>query len=178
MKRGRRTRLTPQLQRKICRLLERGHTVGTVCAALGLPDRSFHRYCARNAAFLAETQRARAKGRVRIVDSILDDRDWRGKAWYLERTAPAEFGRVAERELPLPEGQRQIGVTFVLNMPDGSQRQTSFEEAQKMFGTFPIKDTCEPAADERKSPPGPDSDSPTPNLDELGNNVDGDDSPC
>jgi len=64
----------------------------------GLRNRSFHRYCARNATFLAETHRARAKGRVRIVDSILNDRDWRGKVWYLERTAPAEFGRVAERE--------------------------------------------------------------------------------
>src|SRR5262245_47792237 len=113
-RRGRRSRLTPQLQRKVCKLLERGHTVGTVCAALGLPDRSFHRYCERNATFLAATQRARAQGRVRIVDSILDDRDWRGKAWYLERTAPAEFGRCAERELPLPEGKKHIGVTFVL----------------------------------------------------------------
>jgi hypothetical protein len=119
MKRGRRTRLTPQLQRKICKLLERGHTVGTACGALGLPDRSFHRYCARNATFLAETQRARAKGRVRIVDSILNDRDWRGKAWYLERTAPDEFGRVAERELPAVQGPKPINVAFVL--PSGEQ---------------------------------------------------------
>jgi hypothetical protein len=120
MKRGRRSRLTPQLRRKVCKLLERGHTVGTVCGALGLPDRTFHDYCAKHPAFLAETQRARAQGRVRIVDSILDDRDWRGKAWYLERTAPAEFGRVAERELPAAESsEKRINVAFVL--PSGEQ---------------------------------------------------------
>ena len=87
-----------------------------VCGTLGLPDRTFHRYCARNATFLAGTQRARAQGRVRLVDSILDDRDWRGKAWYLERTAPDEFGRVAERELPAAQGAKAkpINVAFVL----------------------------------------------------------------
>jgi transposase len=128
-RRGRRTRLTPQLQRKICKLLERGHAVGTVCASLGLPDRTFHDYCARDSAFLAATQRARAQGRVRIVDSILDDRDWRGKAWYLERTAPAEFGRCAERELPPAESsEKRINVAFVL--PSGEQ--ISWAQARAM----------------------------------------------
>jgi hypothetical protein len=138
-RRGRRSRLTPQLQRKVCKLLERGHTVGTGCDALGLPDRTFHDYCAKHPAFLAETQRARAQGRVRIVDSILDDRDWRGKAWYLERTAPAEFGRCAERDLPSPpeaEREKRIDVAFILNMPDGSQRQINWEQA-KAIGQLP-----------------------------------------
>jgi hypothetical protein len=164
--RGRRTRLTPQLKRKICKLLQRGHTVGTTCGAVGISERSYFDYCAKDAAFLAGTQRARAQGRVRIVDSILDDRDWRGKAWYLERTAPAEFGRCAERELSSPEGDKRIGVTFVLNLPDGTRRETTFHEAQKMFATFPIEKSCEPPAVEGKSFPGPDSDGDA-NPDEL-----------
>jgi hypothetical protein len=176
-RRGRRTRLTPQLQRKICKLLERGHTVGTTCGAVGLSPRSFHDYCVKDSSFLAETQRARAQGRVRIVNSILDDQDWRGKAWYLERTAPDEFGRCAEREVPLPEREKQIGVTFILNMPDGSQRKTTFHEAQKMFATFPIEDSCEPPAEDGKSFPGPEPESDA-NRDELENDVDGDGSPC
>jgi hypothetical protein len=133
---GRRSNLTPQLRRKICKLFERGHTVGTVCAALGISDRSFHDYCERDAAFLAETQRARAQGRVRIVDSILNDRDWRGKAWYLERTAPDEFGRVAERELPVVQDEKRINVAFILTEPDGRQRQISWERA-KAIGQLP-----------------------------------------
>ena len=100
-------------------MLKRGHMVKTVCAAVGISDRSFLDYCERDGAFLAATQRARAKGRVRLVDSILDDRDWRGKAWYLERTAPDEFGRVAERDLPEAQGAKPINVAFVL--PSGEQ---------------------------------------------------------
>ena len=44
-------------------------------------------------------------------------------------------------------------------MPDGTQRQTSFKEARKMFAAFPIKDTCEPPAEEAKSFPNLDSES-------------------
>jgi hypothetical protein len=97
---------------------------------------------AKGTAHFSQQLNARANGRVRLVDSILDDRDWRGKAWYLERTAPAEFGRVDVRELPAPETperEKHIDVAFILNMPDGTQRQTSFQEAQKMFANFPVK---------------------------------------
>jgi len=99
-RRGRKSNLTSQLQRIICKLLERGHTISTTCAAAGISERSYHDYCERDAAFLAATQRARAKGRARIVESILDSPDWRAKAWYLERTEPAQFARSAERPLP------------------------------------------------------------------------------
>jgi hypothetical protein len=132
------------IARKIVAMLERGHMVKTVCAALGISDRSFHDYCERDGAFLAATQRARAQGRVRIVDSILDDRDWRGKAWYLERTAPAEFGRVAERDLPSPpeaEREKRIDVAFILNMPDGGQRQINWEQARALAQLPPANQT-------------------------------------
>src|SRR5262245_8031976 len=129
MKRGRKTNLTAPLQRKIFRLLERGHTVGTVCGAVGISERSYFAYCAKDAAFLAETQRARAQGRVRIVDSILDDRDWRGKAWYLERTAPDEFARVEARPLPQPEQKKTITVAFVCD--------TKGKSLQEIAAAFP-----------------------------------------
>jgi hypothetical protein len=99
----------------------------------------------RNAAFLAETQRARAQGRVRIVDSILDDRDWRGKAWYLERTAPGEFGRCAERELPVVQDEKRINVAFILTEPDGRQRQISWERAKAIGQLPPVNQTGEHA---------------------------------
>ena len=115
MKRGRKTNLDAQTRRKIFRLLERGHTVGTTCGACGISERSYFDYCSKDAAFLAETQRARAQGRVRIVDSILEDSDWRGRAWYLERTAANEFGRVDVRPLPQPEPEKKITVAFVID---------------------------------------------------------------
>src|SRR5262245_25811700 len=51
-----------------------------------------------------------------------------------------------------PEHERQgPTVAFIVSLPDGTQRQTSFEEAQKRFATFPIEDTSEPPAEEGKS---------------------------
>jgi hypothetical protein len=98
-KRGRRTLLTPALKKRICAMLERGHTVKTTVAALGVSPRSYHDYCERDAAFLAATQRARASGRARIAELILDSNDWRSKAWYLERTDPEQYARTGERQI-------------------------------------------------------------------------------
>lgn len=98
-KRGRRTLLTPALKKRICTMLERGHTVKTTVAALGVSPRCYHDHCEQDAAFLAATQCARACGRVRIAESILDSDDWRAKAWYLERTDPEQYARTAERQI-------------------------------------------------------------------------------
>ena len=44
------------------------------------------------------------------------NKDWRGRAWYLERTFPTEFGRCAERPLPTVEAvPTQSSIAFVLN---------------------------------------------------------------
>jgi hypothetical protein len=42
-------------------------------------------------------QLSRARVRLTLVDEIITDRDWRAKAWYLERTWPEAFGPVAHR---------------------------------------------------------------------------------
>ena len=98
-KRGRRTLLTPALQKRICAMLERGHTVKTTVAALGVSPRCYHDHCEQDAAFFAATQRARACGRARIAESILDSNDWRAKAWYLERTDPEQYARPEDRKI-------------------------------------------------------------------------------
>jgi hypothetical protein len=88
----------------------------TTCGAVGISEGSYLDYCAKDGAFFAATQRARAVGRVRIVQSILDDRDWKGKAWFLERTAPREFGRTVERPLPPePNEGKKVSIQIVLN---------------------------------------------------------------
>jgi hypothetical protein len=52
---------------------------------------------------------------MRLVESILEDKDWRGKAWYLERTDPAQFGRSQDRPLPVEkdDNDKQISVAIV-----------------------------------------------------------------
>jgi len=168
MKRGgRKTLLNAQLQKRICALLRQGHSIRTVCAAVAIGERTYFQWCERNPQFAQATTCAIGRSKVVLVDKLRLSDDWRAAAFLLERRWPDEFGRVAERELPSPESQKQIGVTFVLSMPDGSQRQTSFHEAQKMFATFPIENTCEPPAEEGKSFPGHDSDGDA-SLDEPG----------
>jgi hypothetical protein len=54
-------------------------------------ERAYHEWCQKDTSFAAQSLRARATGRMRIVDSILADKDWRARAWYLERCYPAEF---------------------------------------------------------------------------------------
>jgi hypothetical protein len=100
--RGRKTLLIAAERTAIVKLLEKGHTIKTVMAARGFSERSFHTWCEEDESFLAATQRARAIGRMRLVDDILAEKDWRAKAWYLERTDPEQFGRVAERQIPTP----------------------------------------------------------------------------
>src|SRR5438552_13281441 len=96
---GRKSKLTPGLRRRICTMLAGAHTIRTVCAALGIGERTFFTWCEEDPTFSAETQRARAQGRIKIVESILEAADWRARAWYLERTDPEQFARVAERQI-------------------------------------------------------------------------------
>jgi hypothetical protein len=119
-----------------------GHTLKTSCGACGFSERSFHDYCAKNPAFLAATQHARAAGRVKIVDSILADKDWRAKAWYLERTDPASFGRTAERALPVePDDpdKKKINVAIVCNITKPLEELLNFPtEGDVQPSPFPL----------------------------------------
>jgi hypothetical protein len=118
LKRGRKTLLTAALRKRICEMLQRGHTIKTTCGALGFSERAYHEWCQKDSAFAAQSLRARATGRMRIVDSILADRDWRSKAWYLERCYPAEFARTEPRMVvierppptPAPEPETPKGI--------------------------------------------------------------------
>jgi hypothetical protein len=109
------------------------------------------------------------------VDKLRLSGDWRAAAFLLERRGPDEFGRCDARILPKgPEPENKINVAFIL--PDLKGKTLTevadfpvitTEEAQTRFrcgGREP-----EPAQNEE-----PDSDV---NPDELGNDVDGDDSP-
>lgn len=113
---GRRTLFSASLQRRIVALLTKGHTVKTSCGAVGISERSFHTWCRAKPAFLAATERARATGRMKIVESILDCGDWRALSWYLERSDPESWARSQPREIviayqPPPPAQGVVPVS-------------------------------------------------------------------
>jgi hypothetical protein len=113
---GRPSRFTEDLTKQIVNLLGGGISIRATCAALGIAERTFFDHCSRDAAFLAEIQRARAMGKIRLIREIITDRDWRAKSWYLSVTYPREFGRVAERQLPEePPPKKEIPFAVIIN---------------------------------------------------------------
>jgi hypothetical protein len=108
-KRGRPSRIDAKLTRQFCDLFREGFGVTTVCAALEVSESKFHEWVRKGeqgdqpySEFRQRTLCARAWGKIEHLRHIFANRDWRSRAWYLERTAPSEFGKVAERQLPQP----------------------------------------------------------------------------
>jgi len=118
MKRGgRKTILTPPLQRKICALLERGHTVSAVCAATSIGERTFYEWREKHPQFSQATTCAIGKSKIALVNKLRHSDDWRAAAFLLERRWPNEFGRCDIRMLPKePEAEetKKINVAFIL----------------------------------------------------------------
>jgi hypothetical protein len=50
---------------------------------------------------------------MRLVEEILAEKDWRAKAWYLERTDAEQFGRVTERPIVQTQPLAQPRVSVV-----------------------------------------------------------------
>ena len=105
----------------LCPALERGATINGACALAGISPRSFRDWRERGetgekpyARFLSAVTRAREIAKHAILGSILADKDWRARAWYLEKCFPNEFGL-----RPLPnendECKKEIGVKVILN---------------------------------------------------------------
>jgi hypothetical protein len=101
---GRKTRCTPQLQKQFCDALAKCHTIKNSCVVAGISESTFYQWLAKGmigeqpyAEFVELVQDARARGIVALVESIITDKDWRAKAWYLERVWSQDFGPVAHR---------------------------------------------------------------------------------
>ena len=101
---GRKTRCTSEIQKQFCDALAKSHTIKNACVVAGISESAFYQWLAKGmsgeepyAKFVELVQSARARGRVALVESIITDRDWRAKAWYLERILPEDFGPVLHR---------------------------------------------------------------------------------
>jgi hypothetical protein len=111
--RGRPTRLNAELMRQICALLSEGISITATCDALGVTESRYFDWIKKDQKFREQATRARARGKIALVRQILADKDWRAKAWYLERCWPNEFGRTADRQLPVEKDDGKISVAIV-----------------------------------------------------------------
>ncbi len=108
---GRRSLCTAAVQKVICDALEKSHTIKNACVLANISESTFYVWLARGVVgeepyvqFMELVQYARARGMVALVESIITDKDWRAKAWYLERTRPEDFAQVAQRVIAPADG--------------------------------------------------------------------------
>jgi hypothetical protein len=98
-KRGRRTLLSHKLQKQICKLLAQGHTIKTVCEAVGIAERTYYDW-QKHPHFSRATTGAIGQSKIFLVEKLRQSDDWRAQAFLLERRWPHEFGRSDARSLP------------------------------------------------------------------------------
>ncbi len=115
-KRGRKTKLTPELQERICKFIEQGFTIEQSCALAGINVATYYNWKkwgrqARSGKFFeffkaAETSEkvAEAKFLSTILKAAVGDdekgikSDWRAAAWYLERKNPEQWAKTEKLE--------------------------------------------------------------------------------
>jgi transposase len=101
--RGRKTKLTPETQERICRALRVGMYRKTAIAACGIGEKTFYTWLARGDAeksgpyrdFIEAVQLAEAEGEVALVGIIraASKLHWQAAAWILERKHHDRWGR-------------------------------------------------------------------------------------
>lgn len=104
-KRGAKLKLTPEVQKAICKLIAEGNYLDTACKLVGINFTTFRRWilqgehdmdgkfyefseAVKQAEAIAESERVRL-----ILAAGKKDGDWKANAWYLERKYPEKWGR-------------------------------------------------------------------------------------
>ena len=113
-KQGRPPLLSEAVQKRLCRMLEAGSTINGACAILGVSSRSFRGWMQRGengdekfaGSFFAVT-RAREIAKDKIGRSLVTEKDWRARAFVLERQFASEWGRTEARVIVI-EREPQI----------------------------------------------------------------------
>lgn len=117
---GRPSKLTPEVQEKICQLLKAGNTFRTACEVAGIGwstgrewrTRGEERHSTREgdeeyAAFAAAVQKAEEEAAARnvaLIQKAAANGTWQAAAWWLERKFPGEWARVDRHEHTGPRG--------------------------------------------------------------------------
>jgi len=130
------SKLTPQVQEKICAAVEEGVSFETACEVADVAAATGWEWLARGmdrdpdrpttpdfAEFAEALTRARARAEMREVQLIVKhaEDDWRAAAWMLERRAPERYGRNPVQRIELagaPDAPVNIQHRHGLNIHD------------------------------------------------------------
>lgn len=100
---GRPTKLTPELQEKICGFIRQGNYISTACLACGVTQRTYERWIVAGeeekdviyVAFVEAIKKAEADAEaadIKVIDAA-SVHSWQAAAWKLERKNPQKWGR-------------------------------------------------------------------------------------
>lgn len=89
------SKLTPELETRICELIKDGLCIRSVCNVLRISKSSFYNWRSTKVAFLDSTKKAESESELEIIKLIREaaKKNWQAGAWYLERKFPDRWGR-------------------------------------------------------------------------------------
>lgn len=99
---GRPTKLTPELQDKLCELLRVGIYADAACAIAGVAEPTFYEWLQRGesepnsiyAKFAEAIKKATSEAEYAALRTLHEgENGWQAKAWFLERRFPRKYGR-------------------------------------------------------------------------------------
>jgi hypothetical protein len=115
------SKLTPELQKLICTLLQAGNTKKVAAEAAGIAESTFYDWMQTRPAFAAAVEKAEAEAEATLVTRVAKAAasSWRAAAWLLERRNPDEWGAVNTRRPSGDDERPELGVM------DAPARRTS-----------------------------------------------------
>jgi hypothetical protein len=147
-KRGRPTKLNDELTNRIVEFIQQGCNQKTACNLAGVPYSCFNEWKQKGnegnepyATFFSVISRARDEHKHLLINLVMAGArgllprpaDWKAASWLLSKGWPLEFGdRIAVETDPVPVSSMPP-MNLILSMPDGTQRPTSFTEAEKIL---------------------------------------------
>ena len=78
-------------------LLSRGVSISEACREVGIGRATYYRHYAADPVFARQIDRARVEVQLQMLRVIRESNDWRAAVWFLEKSAPRDWGSVKDR---------------------------------------------------------------------------------
>ena len=90
----RRSKLTPEMQGRICELLAAGNYIETTCRIVGIAEKSFYRWVQQKSQFSQAVEKAQADAEARnvVIIQTAAKKNWTAATRFLERKFNARWG--------------------------------------------------------------------------------------
>lgn len=120
-KRGRKTKLTPEIERKLTSAIAAGNYHEVACSLAGISPATFYNWMKKGEQaksgqfleFLEAIKKAEAIAEAKRIQMITEasETNWQAAAWYLERRYPDRWGKQSKHDVNM-NGEMTFKVTL------------------------------------------------------------------